>query len=53
MSNKSKNIGPVAKANIYLQGVHPLSVVAMRLANYTFDAVHFAGDRLNNYRCVS
>ena len=42
MSNKSKNIGTVAKANIYLQGVHPLSVVAMRLANHTFNSVHFA-----------
>ena len=42
MSNKSKNIGTVAKANIYLQGVQPLSVVAMRLANETFYSVHFA-----------
>ena len=42
MSNKWKNIGTVAKADIYLQGVHPLSVVAMRLANYTFHADHFA-----------
>ena len=54
MSNKSKNIGTVAKANIYLQGVHPLSVVAMRLANNTFYSVHFAWlVCLDNSRCVS
>ena len=54
MSNKSKNIGTVAKTNIYLQGVHPLSVVAMRLANDTFYSVHFAWlVCLDNSRCVS
>ncbi len=47
MSNKSKNVGTVAKAKIYLQSVDPFSVVAMRLANNTFDSVHFA------CRCVS
>ena len=53
MSNKSKNIGTVTKANIYLQGIHPLSVVAMRLANHTFNSVHFAWlVCLDNSRCV-
>ena len=42
MSNKSKNLGTVAKAKIYLQSVDSFSIVAMRLAQYTFYSVHFA-----------
>ena len=42
MSNKSKNVGTVAKAKIYLQSVDPFPTVAMRLADYTFNSVHFA-----------
>ena len=41
MSNKSKNVGTVAKANIYLQSVDSFAIVAMRLAEYTFYPVHF------------
>ena len=42
MSNKSKNVGTVAKAKIYLQSVDPFSTVAMRLAQCTFYSLHFA-----------
>ena len=42
MSNKSKNVGTVAKAKIYLESIDPFPTVAMRLADYTFCSVHFA-----------
>ena len=32
MSNKSKNVGTVAKAKIYLQSVDSFAIVVMRLA---------------------
>ena len=42
MSNKSKNVGTVAEAKIYLQSVDPFPIVAMHLADYTFYSVHFS-----------
>ena len=41
MTNKSKNVGTVAKAKIYLQSVDPFSVVAIGLAHCTFCSLHF------------
>ena len=41
MSNKSKNVGTVAKAKIYLQSVDPFSNDAIGLAQCTFYSLHF------------
>ena len=41
MSNKSKNVGTVAKAKMNLQSVDPFSIVAIGLAHCTFCSLHF------------
>ena len=53
MSNKSKNVGTVAKAKIYLQSVDPFSIFAMRLAQCTFYSLHFAAVYLVEVYCRS
>ena len=41
MSNKSKNVGTVAKAKKYLQSVHPFSNDGVGLAQCSFRSLHF------------
>ena len=43
MSNKSKNVGTVAKAKIYLQSVDSFSILAVGLAQCAFNSMHFPG----------